>query len=180
MPSKPINLIHIVFAGLLLAACTLPTVQPASGVTVSEAQNAEITAEWRGDVLIVNVRSESGIGSATVRLPEGDRPRDIIVRLHLSALENLTFAWDAGTVEVAVSSTGEAIVRESFQPAGAAAAEEIDRGSAQWMDVGILSNNPNATPTIPLVDGHFDVSTPRAFLAGDARSFSLSWIDFYR
>lgn len=170
----------LALAGLLLAACALPTAEPAGAVAVTDAKDAEIVAERRNDVLILEIRSETGIGGATLRLPEGDLPRDLILRLHLRGLENLTFGWEAGAVQVSVSSTGEPLVRETFQPAGASAAEAIADGCDAWMNVGILSGDPDATPTIPLVDGHFDVSAPRAFLESGARDFTLSWIDFYR
>jgi hypothetical protein len=170
----------LVLAALLLGACALPTAQPAAEVTVTQAENAQINAEWRGDVLIVDVRSKTGIGSAQVSLPPDAAQRDLILRMHLRGLENLTFSYAAGTVQVAVASSGEPLVRESFAPAAEVTAQPIARGSAQWMNVGILSNNPAATPSIPLEDGHFDVSAPPDFLSGGHTDFTLSWVDFYR
>ncbi len=163
-----------------VAACALPGPQPAADVTVTDSKNAVITAEQRGNVLILDVQSATGIGEATVALPAGESPRDLILRMHLSGLENLTFAYTAGTVRLYVQSHGEPIVREEFVPVGQSDAQPIARGSPYWMNVGILSNNPAATPGIPLKEGHFDVSAPRDFLEGGNADFTFSWIDFYR
>ena len=170
----------IALATLLLAACAAPAAQPATDITVTAAADAEISAERRGDALIIDVHSESGIGSARIGLPPGSVPRDLIVRLHLRGLEKMTFTYDAGTIQVEVPSTGEPIVHESFQPAGDSAAQVIARGSPHWMNVGILSNDPAATPAIPLDNGHFDVSAPPNFLTSGSTDFTLSWVDFYR
>lgn len=180
MRPASLQFVMMTLAALLMTACALPTAQPAAGVTVTGAKDAEITAERRGDVLIFDVRSETGIGAAQISLPAGSAPRDMILRLHLRGLENLTFAYGAGTVQVSVPSDGEPIVREVFTPADESKARPIERGSRFWMDVGILSNDPAATPTLPLEDGHFDVSAPRDFLEGGNTDFTLSWIDFYR
>ena len=167
-------------ATLLLSACALPAAQPAPNVTVTDARDATITAERRGDVLILDVRSETGIGSAQVTLAAGDAPRDIIMRLHLRGLESLNFTYDAGSVQLTVPSSGEPLVTQSFARAGESAAQSIARGSPYWMEVGILNDDPAATPAIPLENGHFDVSVPPDFLAGAHTNFMLSWIDFYR
>jgi len=168
------------FTALLLGACALPAAQPAPGVTITDAGDAAITSERRGDVLILDVRSQGGIGSAQVALAPRDAPRDIILRLHLRGLENLTFAYDAGSVQLAVASSGEPLVTQSFARAGEIAAQPIAAGSPYWMALGILSNNPAATPAIPLESGYFDVSVPPDYLTSADANFMLSWIDFYR
>lgn len=170
----------LALAVLLMTACALPSARPAAGIIVTESKDAVITAESRGNVLILDVRGETGIGTAQISLAAGAAPRDMILRLHLRGLENLAFTWAAGALQVSVPSYGEPIVRETFTPAGESKARPIERGSPFWMDVGILSNDPAATPAIPLENGHFDVSAPQDFLEGGSTDFKLSWIDFYR
>ena len=36
------------------------------------------------------------------------------------------------------------------------------------------------TTTIPLMDGYFEMQLPRAFLEGNPKTITVSWIDFYR
>lgn len=150
----------------MLAACR--PVQPAAAVTVTDARNAAVTSEWRGQTLLLEITSPTGIGSASITLGEGVVPRDIVVRLHLAGLEQITFAYAGATVQGSLSSVGEPAVRQEVLLPGAAAPEAIDEDSPYWLTIASLD------------EGGFDVRVPEDFLASGARAFALSWIDFYR
>ena len=64
------RLAAFLIAAINLAACALPGPQPAAGVTVTDAGDAVITSEQRGGVLILDVQSAQGIGSAHISLAE--------------------------------------------------------------------------------------------------------------
>ena len=165
---------------LALASCTpLAESQPAPGVEVAAETGVKLTPELRGETLLLDIRSERGIGTATVTLPADMAVRDLILRLHLAGLEELRFTYGTNEVHVAVSSS-DMIVREENLRAGATAALSLGHASDFWMDVGILSGNPQQPAAIPLDGGYFDVRAPRDFLRGGTRSFTVAWIDFYR
>lgn len=147
------------------------TAEPSSGVVV--------TAEPRGSTLMLEITSETGIGSARITLGDTAAIRDLILRLHLAGLEELDFDYPGAAVLASVSSH-DLSVREQAQPAGASAPQTITPGSPWWMEIGILRAEAGATPVIPLPDGYFDVSVPRDFLRGGHDSFTVSWVDFYR
>jgi hypothetical protein len=42
-----------------------------------------------------------------------------------------------------------------------------------------FSPSPAATE-LPLKDGYFEVTLPRAFFEGNPKSITLNWVDFYR
>lgn len=168
--------LSLCLAGLLLCACA--PLSPAPGVQVEAARDAVITAERRGSALVLDITSETGIGSAAITLPEEPQVRDLVLRLRLRGLEQLEFAYNAAAVRVSVASTGEPLVRAEAQRAGAESWEAISAGSPYWMDVGILGEG--GEPSIPLQDGYFDVRAPADFVRGGHRSFTLSWVDFFR
>lgn len=179
---------RIALALLLLAGCS--AIAPASSVPIDEvtataSEGARVNASARGDTLLVEVKSESGIGSAQVDLGDlvgaqgAARFADVILRLHLRGMEELRFVYPGAEVIVAVSSSDLA-VREMAQAAGDASKAPIGPGSPYWMDVGILREQAGEPATIPLPDGYFDVSVPADFLRSRADAFTISWVDFYR
>lgn len=157
---------------MLLAACT-PISAPVT-VTVSRpGDQAQVTTN--AGTVIVDLFSPTGIGSATVTLP---RPQPVLLRLHLSGMEELRFAY--GEVEVLASvSSADASLRESVR-LGDEGEEAIEPDSPYWMDVRILDAAGAPTTTIPLQGGFFEVAAPEDFLTSGQSEFSISWVDFYR
>lgn len=163
-----------------LGSCApLQEAVPAPGVEITAAAGDEVVAELRGEALLLNVHSESGIGSATVTLPADLAARDLILRLHLAGLEELRFDYGEDSIRVAVSS-GDLIVREEARRGNEAAPRLLAPADDLWMDVGILSGRPGVEPEIPLEAGYFDVRAPRDFLRSGTRTFTVAWIDFFR
>lgn len=157
---------------MLLVACT-PISAPAT-VTVSRP-DSEAQVTTNASTVIVDLFSSTGIGSATVTLP---RPQPVLLRLHLSGLEELRFAYGDAEVIASVSSS-DASLRESVR-LGDGDEEAIDPDSPYWMDVRILDAAGTPTTTIPLQGGFFEVAAPEDFLTSGQSEFSTSWVDFYR
>jgi hypothetical protein len=181
---SPAWLALVCLAALPLVAACVP-LQPAAPAPLPElqvenARNADISASRAGDAVIVEVRSETGIGSASIALPEDDSVREIILRLHLKGLENLTFSAPDGHVVTVAVSSGDTIVRQMLHTPDSSIEEEIRAGSPWWMETGIISGEGGVEPTIPLEGGHFDIAVPRAFLREGGSAFDLAWVDFYR
>ncbi len=193
MPSRSIAALCALGLLVLLAAGCAPlepavTPQISPQISVDATSDARVTAEPRGQTLLVDIRSETGIGSASVTLPDEAAWREIILRLHLSGLEQLRFDYPAATVQLHLPSTDlpagvlpvqRLPLQQEATPAGAAQPVSIGQESDQWMDVLALAAE-GATPSIPLVGGYFDVRVPRAFLREGHRTFTVSWIDFFR
>lgn len=169
-------------AALLLAACR--PVTPLPQLSVQTEGESRITAERDGQALVLDLYSETGIGSARIALPQVENAREIVMRLHLRGLEQFTFAWPAAapeaTVRASVASAGEPIVRQELLRAGESSAEPLDRQSPFWMDIGLVSAESGVPAAIPLQNGYFAVRVPREFLRSGQSSFALDWIDFYR
>jgi len=137
----------------------------------------ELTVNAQGDTALIEVHSQSGIGSATVELLSGAPPQDIVLRLHLQGLEQFRLLYD-GTV-VTASVTGDDIdnIIESATSTGGGE-QSITPDSLLWLDIRVVSGED--TPHIPLDQGYFEITLPKNFLNDGRRSFSIRWIDFYR
>jgi hypothetical protein len=169
-----------VVACILLAGCTGPpgaAATPTPQVTVtSEGQGNEATVSAEGETIVINVHSESGIGTATIE-PDPETPlANILVRLHLQGLEGFHFSYDQ-TVITAQAPSGRGDIPQSVRSSGG---DEtlITSDSPYWIDIRIVSEQ--ATPQIPLDNGYFEVRLPEEFQRAGRRSFSIQWIDFYR
>lgn len=166
----------------LLGGCSAlaqPASAPAEGVIVTTSDGVSVTPTLRGNALLLDISSETGIGNAQVSLANKQSYSDIILRLRLHGLESLVFTWPEAEVTASVNS-GDLTVRETAKPVGADAAAPIKPASPYWMDIGILRASAGDPVVIPLPDGYFDVTVSRSFMDSDDDSFTLEWIDFYR
>jgi hypothetical protein len=135
---------------------------PAEGVTVTRS----------GSPIVVDVYSETGIGTGEAALPR--RATAAVIRIHLRGLEDLRFRYPGVEVMVSVNSSDGAI-RESAS-VGGGPAQELGADSPYWMPLRVVS----ADPSIPLKNGYFELDTPSDFWTAGQLAFQLSWIDFYR
>jgi len=159
---------------LLLTACVAVPLQPVTYNVASGKEDAEVTYQVSGGDVTIEVRSQSGIGSAQLAQTGGPTPASVTMRLYLKGLEQFTFQYPGATVTASVSSH-DGTASESVSVKGGTE-QSIDADSPYWMPVTI-----NATdPSIPLKDGYFAVQAPKAFLTSASREFSLRWVDFYR
>ncbi len=181
----------LLWLGLLLSACAAQSesATPAGGVQIENVRDAQITPLRIGSALLLDIRSDTGIGGADVRLDAGLEVRDIVLRLHVRGLEQLTFGAPDGTVvtvsvpsSAAVTALAAGVELPLLQSLHTADGSDtpITRGHPWWMETGIVSDDPALAPTIPLQNAHFEVTVPSAFLRADGRSFSLTWVDFFR
>ena len=176
VPSKlRLSLVMCETAGiLLLAACAAGSVQPVTYRVTPGSADARVTYQVRGSDTIVDIRSQTGIGSAQFAQTGGAAPGSLILQLHLKGLEGLDFGYPDATVRVSVSSH-DGTVHETVSIEGAAE-QSLEPDSPYWMDVKIVA----ADKTIPLQDGYFTVRAPGSFLTGAKHDFIVRWVDFYR
>ena len=158
----------------MLSSCVTVSPQPITYDVTPGKEDAAVTYQVNGGDVTVDVRSQSGIGSAQLAQTGGPAPASVTMRLYLKGLEQFTFQYPAATVTASVSSH-DGSVSESVSLQGGAA-QPIGADSPYWMPVKI-----NATDrSIPLQDGSFEVQAPKDFLTTASREFTLHWVDFYR
>jgi hypothetical protein len=124
------------------------------------------------------VKSPSGIDSATIERVEKNWPEAVALKLHLNGLESLVVSNGKVKLHAAVSSQeGKLQVRLWKDDKEA---EPLDHKSPYWMDIRSSAADGKPAQKLPLKDGHFDMTLPKAFLEGNPASLSVHWIDFYR
>ena len=127
---------------------------------------------------ILDVKSPFGISQAVIEL-EGEKwPDAVVLRLHLVGLESFRASNGKVTVDAAVSSQ-DGTVKVRLWKDGK---EDVplEQKSPFWMDVCIVRSDGKAAKELPLKDGYFEMTLPRAFFEGNPQSITLIWSDFYR
>jgi hypothetical protein len=130
------------------------------------------------DKTVIAVKGQSGISNADIERLGNRWPDTVMVRLHLKGLESFRASNGQTILDAAVSTDeGKPTVRlwkdGNENP-------ELDKKSPFWMDIRILAEDGKLAKTIPVKDGYFEMTLPKAFFAGNPRSITLRWIDFYR
>jgi hypothetical protein len=160
-------LVLLCLALLSLTACapfSTPSVR-ATYKAVPLKGDPVITFSMTSDVLLVDIISPSGIGSATIEKTAGQWPPQIVMRLHVKGLESFKFRYANTTIDVSVSSHGDNAVHEVVEQPGKMGAVSV--GDPHWIAV---------TPG----KGYFDLEAPADFLKSGENKFTIEWIDFYR
>jgi hypothetical protein len=143
----------------------------------AEGEGNSLTAKSEGDVMIVDVRSRSGIGRATFEHASGPTPKKIVIRLWLKGLEEFRLSYDRTVITVRVSSSDSRNITQSVEPVGGDE-RPITPDSPHWMEIKVVSDK--GAPRIPLEQGHFEITPPKDVFGKGRRSFLIRWIDFYR
>ena len=160
----------LVAAGCGAGARTEPRWQlapasPADRITVQHAEGCST----------FDIESPKGIGSATVQLLTGSRPREVWLCFHLHGLEELRFEYDSTAVLVSLSSTDPPRMHQELQ-SRAAPPRQVGPGDSHWLPWRVDTTASRA----PAQPERIWLAAPADFLSGQAREFRLRWIDFYR
>ena len=166
---------------ILMAGCATPPGVPETPAPVfrltAEGNGNELTVSTEGETAIVDVQSQSGIGSATIKLVSGEFPENIVLRLHIQGLEEFSLSYNETTITASVSSSDSRSVFQSV-----ASPEEGERSitpdSPSWLDIVLVSDQ--AATHVPIDQEYFEITLPEGLLRVGDRSFSIQWIDFYR
>jgi len=188
--------VSLFLAHTVMAGCTALPVAPEDSPSTTEVQTPasmsedlppvfsiasddtgnEVAVSVEGETAIFDVRSERGIGSATVELVSGS-PQTIVLRVHLQGLEEFRLMYNEVTLIASVSSRDvDGVAERVVLPDGAE--QSLVLGDPLWIDIRIVSDQD--VPSIPLDQGYFEVKLPNNFLNEARRTFSIRWIDFYR
>lgn len=124
---------------------------------------------------VIEIYSETGIGSAGFELISGAMPKYIVLRLHLRGLEEFRLISSQVVVAASISSSG--VLNTNHQRIISSNLEfPILSVHPLWLNIEIISNSTK----IPLEDGYFEITLPAEFLREAGTSFEIQWIDFYR
>jgi hypothetical protein len=149
---------------LSLAACAAPArpiARPTFRYTLLKG-DPRIVFTTSNEMLLIDITSPTGIGSAAIEKASGEWPSKVVMRLHVRGLESFKFQYGARTVEVSVSATQ---TREVL----------IEEGQ-----IGTLSPGDPSWLNVTRKSGYFEIEAPADFLKSGENKFTIEWIDFYR
>lgn len=179
MPNHPFHSMmrSILLLGLLLLACTAcgpsqaepqadaPT--PPVYTITTQRDIDQITTSVGLDSVQVEIRSPSGIGSATVDSAAGAFPSRVAFRLYLAGLEEFTVTRSDGVIlQLGVASSAPHTVWQSMS-AATGESQALDPDDAEWATVS------------PIDDG-FEILLDPTFSAEIGPTLTMRWIDFFR
>ena len=121
--------------------------------------NRKIEVTSLVDSVIFNVFDKFGIGAASIKMIEGEWPKKVLIRFHLSGLEGFTLSsqgmnYGKNTFKVRMSDTKGNTIRGKY----------------------LVRNEGDNSKTIP---GYFEIEIPKKITTDSVR-FKLKWIDYYR
>lgn len=148
---------------------------------LTETKKAEdrIGVDCAADSVTFDIRSPSGIGSATIRPKSARWPATVVVRLRLAGLEGFAVSNGANTLSGCVPTHDPRTQRLHLSRAGQE--QDVDSKSAYWTEIKAVGSGGKPSPEYPLKEGgYFEFAVPRALLIEPAKPVVLSWIDFYR
>ncbi|HUQ71701.1 MAG TPA: hypothetical protein VM165_19385 [Planctomycetaceae bacterium] len=172
---------HILMPLLLAAVATTMAAddskQPPFKI-MTKRDDDRVAVKVEKDKAIVSVHSPFGISHAVIERTDEKWPDAVVLQLHLKGLEK--FRVTNGTTKLEGSASlqdGKPVVRlwmdgKKDMP--------LDAKSPYWIAVRILDDDGKPAKEIPLKDGHFEMSLPKALFEGNPKTVTVSWIDFYR
>jgi hypothetical protein len=152
--------------------------QPAKFQITTRKKDDSVEVQADKDKTVFSVKSPFGISAAVIERVEEKWPEAVVLRLHLKGLENFRVSNGKVTVDAAVSiEEGKTKVRMWKD-----GKEDVplDDKSPLWTDIRIVGGEGKPAKELPLKDGYFEMTLPRAFFEGNPNSITLNWIDFYR
>jgi len=130
------------------------------------------------DKTVFAVKSPFGISQAVIERQEAAWPKAVVLRLHLKGLSSFRASNGKVTLDAAVSiQEGKTQVRMWKDGKEDA---PLDEKSPFWMEIHMVGVDGKPAKELPLTDGYFEMTLPKAFFEGSPKSITLNWIDFYR
>lgn len=134
----------------------------------------EIRAD--NDKTMFIIHSPSGISHAVIKRTDENWPDAVELRLYLKGLEHFLVTNDKVKLQASVSSQDTKV----RQWKAGIEDSPLDAKSRYWIDVRMVGWDGKPAKTIPLKDGYFELTLPKAFFEGNPNSVTMTWIDFYR
>jgi hypothetical protein len=124
---------------------------------------------------ILEIHSPAGISSGVIERRDEKWPEKMVVRLHLNGLESFRASNGKVVLDAAVSNT-----LEIRQWKDGKEGDKLDAKSPLWTDIQPTDGQGKPAKQLPLKDGYFEITLPKALLEGNPKSITLNWVDFFR
>ena len=166
---------------LLISCASQPANAQAGGEPVFNVtpknQDDQINIQQENGTTIVDIHSPTGIGSANFELESGTMPEELVLRLHLTGLEEFRLVSDQTTI-AASGSSGDMFNVTDQSVIAAGNEYVITPIDPLWTKVEVISGQ--AEKAVPLKEGYFEITIPKEFIRRAGSSFEIQWIDFFR
>lgn len=174
--------VHTILFSFLLVSCASQPVNAQSGGepvfnVTTKNQEDQIDIRQENSITTVDIHSHTGIGTAKFELESGSMPEKLILRLHLTGLEEFRLVSNQTTIVASGSSSDVFNVTDQWVIA-AGNEYSITPIDPLWTKVKIVSSQ--ADKKIPLEAGFFEITVSKEFIRSAGNSFEIQWIDFFR
>ena len=153
-----------VLAVTACSASSAPSARPAYQATPLKGE-PHVTFSTTSEMVLIDITSPTGIGSAAIEKTAGQWPGQIVMRLHTQGLEKFTFQYGNTSIDLSVSSQSDHAVHEVYTQPG-------ETGAVRASDPFWIAVTPG--------QNYFDLQAPADFLKSGENKFTIEWIDFYR
>lgn len=137
-----------------------------------------VTVQQEKAKVVFVVQSPSGIGSATIERTADTWPEAVIVKLQLKGLESFVASNGKTKLNAAISSNDGKPKARLWKDDKET--ELLDGNSPLWMNIHVLGADGKPAKELPLKNGSFEMTLPKALLEGNPKTITLKWIDFHR
>jgi hypothetical protein len=174
----PLFVFLIISGGALAGDGDVPSDQPTKFKVTTKRKDDIVQVRANNEKALLIIKSPFGISHAVIER-EGEKwPDTIVLRLHLKGLESFRASNGNVTLHAAVGiQDGKEKVRMWKDGKEDAS---LDEKSPFWMKIRMVESDGKPAKELPLKDGHFEITLPRALFEGNPKSLTLNWIDFYR
>ena len=152
--------------------------QPARFKVTTKRKDDRVEVKAEKGKAVFAVKSPFGISQAVIERREDTWPKAVVLRLHQKGLSSFRASNGKVRVDAAVSiDEGKANVRlwkDGKEDA------PLDEKSPLWTDIRSVGGDGKPARELPLKDGYFEMTLPRALFEGNPKAITLNWIDFYR
>lgn len=162
----------------LLAVAGSPAKEPSPNFKLM-LRKADDLIEFQSKMrtTIFTVKSPSGISQTVIERLDDHWPKVVTLRLYLKGLESFRASNGKVTLNAEVTRQDGKLKTRLWKNRETSA---LNEKSPFWADIRIVGADGKPSAEIPLRNGYFELTLPRAFLQGDPKSIAIHWIDFHR
>lgn len=170
MVMSPTSAFIVVFAIVLNIGCDNVVEDSSQFKITTKRENDKVEVQIENGRATFSIHSPFGISQAVIERTNQKWPNAVVLRLHLTGLENFKVTNGIVTLEAAVSSHDVRIWKDDNEDS------PLDSKSPYWMEIRIVGKDE----TMPPNDGYLEMELPTVLFEGNPKSFTAGWIDFYR
>ena len=145
-----------------------------------QTRSATVVQSVSGNTMTVDIRSQTGIGEATLIKDKGSWPKVLVVRLHIQGMERLQLITEDIEATLAINSTSPHRLRGQMKRNGVELTQQRSDKILEKFDLSIVDADGQQPLVIPVKSGWIRFAVPPEFLHSASDSLTISWIDFYR